>query len=300
MNKEELRLEITKSLQELEIVFNNTVDSFFSGAHASFSRGGGVIFESFREYKQGDDPRRIDWRTTARFPSRIIVKTYRRKREAQIGFFLDITPSMDFGSTRFSKKDTGILTAAILGCSAFILGDEVDLVGLGRNGVEKEYRWISNKNLFIENLLELKDLSFKKVKKKLNFSSYLEAILGYQGDFIFIISDFIVDNQQEFFRVLEQGAVEHEIVSILISDPREKSLSSSGIIETRDSETGEVFTLDCSKREEFKKIVEGRIKEFDKAMSKLGIVWAEVREDKKWIEELIKLFLQKRYLSRHF
>lgn len=308
MRKEDLRLRLLENLIEIEMVLSRGVENIFPGVHASISQGGGLEFETYGTYRQGSRGK-IDWVKTLKPGSRVVIRKYHQEKEARMAMFLDLTPSMNFGSKYFSKKDLGVLAVGVLGCSAFISGDEVDLIGFNED--IQRYNSIPNKDFFIEHLLDLREplpdqkREKKKENRKKKFNSLflLEEILGYRGDIVFIASDFIAENDKEFIDVIKQAAVDYEVAPILISDFREKVLPPSGIIEARDPESDEIITIDCSskkQREEFEKITNERIKEFGRVMSELGVLWVEamVREDKKWIEELIRLFLIKKYLTR--
>ena len=65
--------------------------------------GAGTEFESLSEYRQGDDPRRIDWRTTARH-GRPIVRRYQieRNRDVMMGLACQVMTEQ-FPGTRFEQ-----------------------------------------------------------------------------------------------------------------------------------------------------------------------------------------------------
>lgn len=304
MKKENTRVEIFNNLRKVEIIVGRKIQSILSGTHLSVLKGRGSELDDFKQYQQGDDPRDIAWRLTFKLPnSDIMVKKYRQEKKAKIGIFLDFGSSMVFGSNRFSKRDFGVLIAGALGCSALAFGDRVDLFGFGTK-IEKSRSLISGKGALVERLLDMREAFIEQPKKQeLDFSVIFKEIAGYRGHLVFVISDFITEFNKDFIKGLELGLVRREIVPVLVSDPREKILPSFGIHTLRDPETNEAIVINCSdkkQRKEVERILEERIKEFGKIMNKLGILWTEVQEDKKWIEELIKLFLQKKFLSRRF
>ncbi len=302
MKDKNVRNRLLESLWEIDLTVNKNIINILTGVHISTLKGRGLEFEGFKEFKPGDDPRHIDWRMTLKL-SKIIVKKYRQEKRARIGLYLDLSRSMEFGSGEFSKKDLGIFAAGAIGYSAFLLDDEIDLIGFSGNGAEKESFSISNKDFFVEDLLRLKELEIKTKKKQSGFSAIFDDIFGYQGDVVFIISDFITEIDKNFIQLFEKTLVEHEIVPILISDTREHKLPSVGLVDLKDPETNEIITLDCSdkkKREEFEEIAKMRIDEFGRAMNQAGILWADISSSDNWIENLIKLFLQKKSLLRRF
>ena len=70
-----------------------------SGARKSSSKGSSIEFSDFREYAQGDDLRRVDWNSYARF-GRLYTKLFNEERQASINIILDGSTSMRL----FEKK----------------------------------------------------------------------------------------------------------------------------------------------------------------------------------------------------
>ena len=68
-----------------------------SGAHRSAQRGRGLEFQEVRQYVNGDDPRTIDWRVTAR-RGRPHTKLFREERERPVWLLVDLNAAMFLGS----------------------------------------------------------------------------------------------------------------------------------------------------------------------------------------------------------
>ena len=94
----------------------------------TFSRqqGAGTEFESLAEYRQGDDPRRIDWRTSAR-TRRPVVRRYQVERHRDVMILVDCGRLMGAETDRGSKLDCAIDAAMILGRVALQSGDRCGL-----------------------------------------------------------------------------------------------------------------------------------------------------------------------------
>ena len=85
------------------------------GEQASPFRGPGLDFEDLRPYQPGDDPRRIDWRVTARL-RRPFVRVYGETRQAVTWVVVDRGPSMRFGTrARLKAAQAARLAALVLG-----------------------------------------------------------------------------------------------------------------------------------------------------------------------------------------
>ncbi len=85
-------------------------------------RGEGTEFESLKEYHEGDDPRRIDWRATARmqYP---IVRQFQVERHRDVMILIDCGRLMGAQTDRGSKLDRAVDAALMLGSVTLHGGD---------------------------------------------------------------------------------------------------------------------------------------------------------------------------------
>jgi uncharacterized protein (DUF58 family) len=88
--------------------------------------GGGTEFYSLREYVPGDDPKRINWKASARNGSLIINET-EAERVTDVMVVLD-TDVTFFGPTEGEMFERGIHAAASISVSLLRLGNRVGLV----------------------------------------------------------------------------------------------------------------------------------------------------------------------------
>lgn len=96
------------------------------GAHDSAHEGSSVVFAEHREYRPGDDPRRIDSRAWAR-TDRPTVKRFEHESDRLSLLLLDRSPSMDFRSRSSlpTKLELGRLILSGIASLALRLGDRV-------------------------------------------------------------------------------------------------------------------------------------------------------------------------------
>ena len=89
--------------------------------HSRF-QGAGTEFESLSEFREGDDPRRIDWRVTARhgFP---VVRRYQVERHRDVMLVLDVGRLMGADAGKGTKLDCAVNSALMLGRAALEAGD---------------------------------------------------------------------------------------------------------------------------------------------------------------------------------
>ncbi len=88
--------------------------------------GAGSDFESLTEFRQGDDPRRIDWRTTARY-RRPIVRRYQIERHRDLMVIMDCGRLMVADAERGTKLDAAVDAGLMLAQVALASGDRCGL-----------------------------------------------------------------------------------------------------------------------------------------------------------------------------
>ena len=84
--------------------------------------GAGTEFESLTEYREGDDPRRIDWRATARI-QRPVVRRFQIERHRDVMILLDCGRLMGTETDRGTKLDCAVDAALILARVVLQSGD---------------------------------------------------------------------------------------------------------------------------------------------------------------------------------
>ena len=110
----------------LELVSRAVVDGFINGMHKAPYFGASVDFAEHRGYVPGDDIRRVDWKLWAR-TDRYYVKEYEAESNSNFSVLLDISKSMNYGTTGITKLDYArILTA----CLTNLVHHQRDRVGL--------------------------------------------------------------------------------------------------------------------------------------------------------------------------
>ncbi|BBO34685.1 DUF58 domain-containing protein [Lacipirellula parvula] len=84
--------------------------------------GAGSEFESLAEYRPGDDPRRIDWRTTARV-RRPVIRRYQVERHRDVMIVIDSGRLMGASVGNGTKLDCAVDAALMLARVALQTGD---------------------------------------------------------------------------------------------------------------------------------------------------------------------------------
>jgi uncharacterized protein (DUF58 family) len=94
------------------------------GVRAVRMRGDGSEFERMRDYRPGDDPRAVDWKSTARL-GRLMVREMGCERNQNVLFLIDMGRMMRRTTEGLSHFDWALNTAIILGHIATRRGDNV-------------------------------------------------------------------------------------------------------------------------------------------------------------------------------
>lgn len=94
------------------------------GVHRTAVRGEGRSFESLREYVRGDDPRKIDWKATARH-GEVIVREYEAERSQSVLLAVDAGRLMSERTGGRERLDHALAAALLLTEVATSQGDRV-------------------------------------------------------------------------------------------------------------------------------------------------------------------------------
>ena len=121
-----LRPEEISRISRLEVKARHIVEGFLSGLHRSPYFGQSVEFVQHREYVQGDDFRRIDWKVWSK-TDKYYIKQYEEDTNLRTTIMVDLSESMQFGSGAMTKYEYGCTLAAAL---AYLLLRQQDSVGL--------------------------------------------------------------------------------------------------------------------------------------------------------------------------
>ena len=97
-------------LKRFHVIVNKRVTSSFTGSRKSTSVGQGLVINDFRPYVMGDDYRAIDWKVFARTDD-FFVKRYEEERNLTAHVLIDISKSMDYGTSKIKKFEYAAMLA---------------------------------------------------------------------------------------------------------------------------------------------------------------------------------------------
>jgi uncharacterized protein (DUF58 family) len=119
------------ALDHLRFTTRRRIEGSFSGRHSSRQQGGAGEFVDYREYTDGEDLRRLDWKVFGR-TGRAFVRLFQDETNLVCTLALDTSNSMQFGSSHDQRGPANKLEYAQYLASAFahIIARGSDQVGL--------------------------------------------------------------------------------------------------------------------------------------------------------------------------
>lgn len=97
------------------------------GLRRTRRRGEGMEFESLREYQQGDDPRTVDWKASAR-RTELVVRNYQVERNQTVVLAIDAGRLMREWIGDRERLDFALTAAFLLAERARLYGDRVGVI----------------------------------------------------------------------------------------------------------------------------------------------------------------------------
>ncbi len=235
--------ELLKKVRQLEIRTRGLVNQVFSGEYHSVFKGRGMEFSEVREYQYGDDMRMIDWNVTARL-NHPFVKIFEEERELTVMLIVDMSGSQFFGSQSSLKRDVALELSAILAFSAMKNNDKVGLI-MFTDRIEKFVPPRKGQGHVLRIVRDL--LSFEPLRPATSIKVALEYLNHVQKKraIVFVISDFIDSGYEAALRI---AGKRHDLIGVVLKDPRERELPNVGLIHLRDAESGVTRLIDTSDR----------------------------------------------------
>lgn len=231
--------EVLRRVQRLEIHTRKLVDESLAGSYHSVFRGRGMEFAEVREYEPGDDVRTIDWNVSARM-GHPFVKKFTEERELTVFLAVDASASERFGTAAARKLELAAEVSALLAFSAIRNNDRVGLL-LFTDRVETFVSPRKGREHGLRVLREL--LAYEPAGRGTDISGALEVFrrVVTKRSVVFLVSDFQDDGYERILRVVSR---KHDVVAIVVSDPREETLPNVGLVAVEDPETGERSVMD--------------------------------------------------------
>jgi uncharacterized protein (DUF58 family) len=279
-------------LQRLDWQVIRRLDGLLQGDYGTLFHGSGVDFADLREYQYGDDVRYIDWNVTARTTTPYI-RQYVEDREITAWFLLDLSPSVDFGSSDSQRMKRSVLIDFVTTLARLLTrrGNRVGAILYGR----QVDRTIPARGGRVQVLRLVNDLLRQPQLPAAPFTDLAPLLEAGQGSIkrrslVFVISDFISSPGWE--RPLNLLTQRHEVVAVRLFDRREVELPDVGPLLMEDAETGQqlyVDTHDKGFRRRFREASERREATLRDAFRRSGVDAVALSTDDDLVHAIVRM-----------
>jgi len=224
-----------------------------AGERRSHFQGCRHDFDGLDEYAPGDDPRSIGWNATARTGGLAILRSvYMEPRDIKVFVLTDVGRSMDFGTTRATKRHLAAEMVGSIIKAAEETHDRVGFMAYSPNQVEKYIPTRSAQRMFLPALVSTIEGRDTRGHSGSGLTKSL-SLLPQTRSLVYVVSDFLHLSERDR-SALRRAALRHDLVCVMVQDKRERELPPVwGFYTLTDLGTGDRKTLFLTKkkREEF-------------------------------------------------
>jgi uncharacterized protein (DUF58 family) len=276
------------TLRRLELLVTRKLDGLLQGDHQGLVLGNGTEAGDARAYQPGDDARRIDWNLTARANAPHVRETI-ADRELETWLVVDGTPSLDFGTANWEKRDLALAAAA--GFSLLTIGGGNRVGGVLFDGTTTEVVPPRSGRSAALALLHRLD---RRPRRDGGAGSLATAVrraraLAARRGVIVVVSDLL--DGSDWARELGAAAARHDVIVVEVCDPREDAVPPVGLLTLVDPETGrlrEVDTDDPRLRRRFAHAAAARRAEVRRTVLATGASHLVLSTDGDWVLDLAR------------
>ncbi len=206
------------------------------GLHKSPYHGFSVEFAEHRPYMPGDSLRNLDWKVFAK-TDRYYVKQYEEETNLKSYLLLDVSNSMNFGTTGVTKFQYASYLAAAL---SYLMIQQRDAVGLATYDTElRSYLPPRSVHTYLNVLLSQIERTQPSSRTDIGKNLHTVADRISRRGLVIVLSDLLDDPARVLSGLKHFRHDGHEVLVFHILDPREIDFAYSGDVRFRDLETEE-------------------------------------------------------------
>ena len=284
---------VAEQLRSMELMINRRLDGVLHGNHQGLTPGHGSEPGESRPYQPGDDVRRIDWNVTAR-----TTETYIREQIADrdlLGWLVvDVSASMDFGTQANDKAQTAMAAAATVGFLTARSQNRLGAVLVAGPHIHV-MRPRAGQNQVRAILASLASAPASDGAGRADLGGALDRVgaIAHRRGFVAVVSDFAGDR---WIEPLGRTGLRHDVLAIVVTDPRELDVPPIGLVEFVDPATGSTREIRITASVQ-KRFAEAAAEERSRRLAGLRRAHAEVVElstADDWLGSIIRHVQRKR------
>jgi uncharacterized protein (DUF58 family) len=281
-------------LRRLDLDVRMKLDGLLHGDYRGLIPGHGSDLGETRSYLPGDDVRRIDWNVTARLQETHVRETV-ADRELETHIVVDLSPSLDFGTTHQEKRDLVLSIVGAIGMLTGRVGNRFGAMILSPDGVMSVPAAQGRPHLM--GILHRVATAPRAAGGSADLGEALHRLAGHarRRGLVVVVSDFITPDGWQ--RPMARLGARHDLLAVEILDPRELELPNVGLVTMTDPETGaqrEVATHKASVRRHYAEAAAAQRMQIASDLTTAGAGHLQLRTDRDWILDLAKFVIQRR------
>ncbi|WP_425412450.1 DUF58 domain-containing protein [Micromonospora mirobrigensis] len=290
-------------LSRLQLMVTRKLDGLLQGDYAGLLPGPGSEAGESREYRPGDDVRRMDWPVTARTTMPHVRRTV-ADRELETWLAVDLSASLDFGTGQWLKRDVVVAAAAALAHLTVRGGNRIGAVvgtgGPAGDGGAGTVLRLPARNGRKEAQGLLRAIAGAPVRPGRSDLGALIDLLNRpprRRGLAVVISDFLAPPEQ-WSRPVRKLRFRHDVLAIEVVDPRELELPDVGVLPVVDPETGElheVQTADPRLRRRYAESAAAQRAAISTTLRGAGAAHLRLRTDRDWLLDMVRFVAAQRH-----
>jgi uncharacterized protein (DUF58 family) len=285
---------LSAALRTLELTVSRKLDGILHGDHLGLIPGPGSEPGESRIYQPGDDVRRMDWAVTAR-TTHPHVRQMIADRELETWLVIDMSASLDFGTSVCEKRDLAVAAAAAIAYLNVGGGNRLGaVISNGQNTIRVPAR--SGREHVHTMLRTIATTPKAPLGVRGDLSATIDALRRPERrrGMAVVISDFL--GPITWMRPLRAIAARHELLAIEILDPRDIELPDIGDVVLQDAESGAVreFTIDAQLQSDFAKAAAKHRDDVGRTIRGCGAPVMTLRTDRDWIADIVRFISSRR------
>ena len=284
-------------LARLQLMVTRKLDGLLQGDYAGLLPGPGSEAGESREYRPGDDVRRMDWPVTARTTMPHVRRTV-ADRELETWLAVDMSASLDFGTGRWLKRDVAVAAVAALAHLTVRGGNRIGaVVGTGGPGTMLRLPARSGRKEAQGLLRAVAGAEIRPGRSDLGALVDMLNRPPRRRGVAVVISDFLAPPQQ-WGRPLRKLRVRHDVLAVEVVDPRELELPDVGVLPVVDPESGElheVQTADPGLRRRYAEAAAAQRGAIAAELRVAGAAHLRLRTDRDWLLDMVRFVAAQRH-----